>query len=65
MVCLLYTVSFEVSALQNGGAVIIMFDSCSGHNLCSISVFVTIDIVVLICAKCMFSNCTAPVCCVC
>jgi len=42
-----------------------VFDSCSGHNLCIVSVFVTIDIVALICAKCMFSNCTAPVCCVC
>jgi len=38
MVCLLYTVSFEGSALHNGGAVILVFDSCSGHNLCSVRV---------------------------
>jgi len=42
-----------------------VFDSCSGHNLSRVGVFVTIHIVALICAKCMLRNCTAPVCCVC
>jgi len=42
-----------------------VFDSCSGHNLSRVIVFVTIHIVALICTKCMFSNCTAPVPCVC
>ena len=42
-----------------------VFDSCSGHNLSRVSVFVTICVVALICAQCTFSNCTAPVCCVC